>query len=190
MVLKIYSFKNSKLNRLNLFASYADYCYDVRFLQLYEGVFMLRDDLKTAMKEAMKAKDTKRLSTVRLILAAVKEKDIANRTQDGDLGDDDVMITDILAKMVKQRGDSIKAYEEAGRCELAEQERSEIAIIQDFLPQQLSGDEIAGAVAQEIEKLGAASLKDIGRVMAALKSDYAGRMDFAVASGLVKEQLG
>ena len=150
---------------------------------------MLRDDLKTAMKDAMKAKESRRLSTIRLILAAVKEKDIDNRTEDTSALDDDAMITGILSKMVKQRGDSIKAYEEAGRCELAEQERAEIEIIQDFLPKQMSDEEIDAAVKAAIEAAGASGLKDIGKVMASLKDNYAGKMDFAKASGKVKAAL-
>lgn len=151
---------------------------------------MLRDELKTAMKDAMKAKDSRRLSTVRLILAAIKDKDIDNRTEDGDLGDDDVMVTGILSKMVKQRRDSIKAYEEAGRCELAEQERSEIEVIESFLPRQMDATEIEAAVKAKITDLGADGLKDMGRVMGALKADYAGQMDFGRASGVLKAALG
>lgn len=149
---------------------------------------MLRDTLKTAMKDAMKAKDSHRLSTIRLILAAVKEQDIANRTADSD-GDDDQLVTGILAKMVKQRRDSIKMYEEAGRCELAEQERDEIGIIEAFLPRQMSESEIEVAVKGAVEELGAEGLKDMGRVMAAIKEKYAGQMDFAKASGIVKSSL-
>jgi uncharacterized protein YqeY len=150
---------------------------------------MLRDDLTHAMKEAMKSKDRLRLSTVRLILAAIKEKDIEDRTMDSADRDDDAIITDILSKMVKQRGDSIKAYEEAGRCELAEQEREEIAIIQTFLPRQLSDDELKSACEGIVSEIGAEGLKDIGRCMAALKAKYAGQMDFAKASVTVKELL-
>lgn len=149
---------------------------------------MLRDDLKDAMKAAMKAKEARKLSTVRLILAAVKERDISNRTEEA-AGDDDAMIIEILTKMVKQRRDSIKAYEEAGRCELAEQEREEVGIIQEFLPKQMSQEEVDAAVKTAIESLGAAGLKDIGRVMADLKGKYAGQMDFAAASKAVKASL-
>ncbi|UTW54947.1 GatB/YqeY domain-containing protein [Kordiimonas sp. SCSIO 12610] len=150
---------------------------------------MLRDDLTHAMKEAMKSKDRTRLSTIRLILAAVKEKDIEDRSLDNADRDDDAIITDILSKMVKQRGDSIKAYEEAGRCELAEQEREEISIIQTFLPRQLSDDELKNACVAIVSEIGAEGLKDIGRCMGALKAKYAGQMDFAKASLAVKELL-
>ena len=150
---------------------------------------MLRDELTAAMKAAMRAKETHKLSTIRLILAAVKEKDIDNRTEDSETINDDGMIIDILAKMVKQRGDSIKAYEEGGRCELAEQERREIEVIKEFLPRQLSTEEVENAAKKVIQDLGAAGLKDIGRCMASLKSDFAGQMDMALASKTVKALL-
>lgn len=149
---------------------------------------MLRDDLKEAMKAAMKAKDAKKLSTIRLILAAIKEKDIENRTED-DSGDDDAMVMGILSKMVKQRGDSIRAYEEAGRCELAEAEKAEIEIIQNFLPRQMDDGEVESAIDSAVDELGAETLRDIGRVMGALKAKYAGQMDFAAASKAVKARL-
>ncbi|SDE68111.1 GatB/YqeY domain-containing protein [Kordiimonas lacus] len=150
---------------------------------------MLRDELNQSMKAAMRAKETRKLSTVRLILAAIKEKDIELRTTDGGDRDDDAMITDILSKMVKQRRDSIKAYEEGGRCELAEQEKAEIAIIEEFLPKQMSDDEIKAACEAIVEELGAEGLKDIGRCMAAMKDKYAGQMDFAKASKTIKGML-
>jgi len=149
---------------------------------------MLRDDLKEAMKATMKAKDAKKLSTIRLILAAIKEKDIEQRTGDA-APDDDAMIINILAKMVKQRGDSIKAYEEAGRCELAENEKLEVQIIQEFLPRQMDDSEMAGAITSAVTETGAEGLRDIGKVMAILKDKYAGRMDFAAASKAVKATL-
>ncbi|WP_286828604.1 MULTISPECIES: GatB/YqeY domain-containing protein [Kordiimonas] len=150
---------------------------------------MLRDELNQSMKAAMRAKETRKLSTVRLILAAIKEKDIELRTTDGGDRDDDAMITDILSKMVKQRRDSIKAYEEGGRCELAEQEKAEIAIIEEFLPKQMSDDEIKAACEAIVKELGAEGLKDIGRCMAAMKDKYAGQMDFAKASKTIKGML-
>jgi len=150
---------------------------------------MLRDELNQSMKAAMRAKETRQLSTVRLILAAIKEKDIELRTTDGGDRDDDAMITDILSKMVKQRRDSIKAYEEGGRCELAEQEKAEIEIIEEFLPKQLSDAEIKAACEAVVADLGAEGLKDIGRCMAALKEKYAGQMDFAKASVTIKGML-
>lgn len=150
---------------------------------------MLRDDLNQAMKAAMRAKEARKLSTVRLILAAIKEKDIEMRTADGGDGDDDALITDILSKMVKQRRDSIKAYEEAGRCELAEREKEEISIIEEFLPKQMTEAEIKAAAEAVVAEIGAEGLKDIGRCMGALKSKYAGQMDFAKASVTIKGML-
>ncbi len=150
---------------------------------------MLRDELTKSMKEAMRAKEARKLSTVRLILAAIKEKDIEMRGVDAGDKDDDAVITDILSKMVKQRRDSIKAYEEAGRCELAEREKEEIAIIEEFLPKQMSEDEIKSAAEAVVAELGADGLKDIGRCMGALKSKYAGQMDFAKASVTIKGML-
>ncbi len=151
---------------------------------------MLRDDLKEAMKDAMRAKESRKLSTIRLILAAIKERDIADRTLDDDGNrDDDAIVTEILSKMVKQRRDSIKAYEEAGRCELAEQERQEITIIEAFLPAQLSDSDIKTVCEAIVAELGAAGLKDIGRCMGALKAKYAGQMDFAKASVTIKGLL-
>lgn len=150
---------------------------------------MLRDELNQSMKAAMRAKESRKLSTVRLILAAVKEKDIELRTGDNADRDDNAIITDILSKMVKQRRDSIKAYEEAGRCELAEREREEIAIIEEFLPKQMSDAEIKAACEAVVKELGAEGLKDIGRCMGALKAKYAGQMDFAKASVTIKGML-
>lgn len=150
---------------------------------------MLRDELTTSMKEAMRAKEARKLSTVRLILAAIKEKDIEMRGVDAGDRDDDAIITDILSKMVKQRRDSIKAYEEGGRCELAEREKEEISIIEEFLPKQMSDDEIKAAAETVVAELGAEGLKDIGRCMGALKSKYAGQMDFAKASVTIKGML-
>lgn len=150
---------------------------------------MLRDRLIQDMKDAMRAKNARKLSTIRLINAAIKERDIEMRTKDVVDRDDDAIITDILSKMVKQRRDSIQAYEEAGRCEMAEREKDEIVIIEDFLPKQMSADEIDAVVAKVIADLDASGLKDIGRCMAALKDQYAGQMDFAKASGKVKAAL-
>lgn len=150
---------------------------------------MLRDELTKSMKDAMRAKAARKLSTVRLILAAIKEKDIEMRGKDASEKDDDAIITDILSKMVKQRNDSIKAYEEGGRCELAEREKEEIAIIQEFLPKQMSEDEIVAAAEAVVAELGAEGLKDIGRCMGSLKAKYAGQMDFAKASTTIKGML-
>jgi uncharacterized protein YqeY len=149
---------------------------------------MLRDQLATQLKEAMKAKDTDRLGTVRLIQAAIKDRDIANRgAGKGEASDDEIL--QILAKMVKQRDESAKIYQENGRPELAAKERGEIAVIQDFLPKQLSDGEVRANIAAIIKETGAQGPKDMGKVMAALKERYAGQMDFAKASGTVKELL-
>lgn len=149
---------------------------------------MLRDDLKSAMKAAMKAKEARKLVTVRLILAAVKDRDISLRTSDAS-PDDDSMILEILAKMIKQRRDSIVAYEEGGRCELAEQEREEIGIIEGFMPRQLNEDEMKAAVTAALAETNAQGLKDMGKVMGGLKAKYAGQMDFGKAGAIVRAQL-
>ncbi|MBW8787508.1 MAG: GatB/YqeY domain-containing protein [Rhizobium leguminosarum] len=149
---------------------------------------MLRDQLATQLKEAMKAKDAERLSTVRLIQAAVKDRDIANRGIGKEQASDDEILQ-ILAKMVKQRDESAKIYEENSRPELAAKERAEITVIQDFMPKQLSDSEVRANVSAIIAEMGAAGAKDMGKVMAALKERYAGQMDFAKASATVKELL-
>lgn len=148
----------------------------------------MRDQLTTAMKEAMKAKDSLRLATVRLIQAAIKDRDIAERTAGkGELSDDAILA--LLAKMVKSREESAKIYAENGRPELAEKENAEIAVIKSFMPAQIDEAELPGIVAGVIAETGAAGLKDMGKVIALLRERYAGQMDFARASGLVKEQL-
>ncbi|MBB3355656.1 hypothetical protein FHT70_005620 [Rhizobium sp. BK049] len=149
---------------------------------------MLRDQLATQLKEAMKAKDSERLSTVRLIQAAIKDRDIANRGTGKEQASDDEILQ-ILAKMVKQRDESAKIYEENFRPELAAKERAEIAVIQDFMPKQLSDGEVRANISAIITETGAAGVKDMGKVMAALKERYAGQMDFAKASATVKELL-
>ena len=149
----------------------------------------IREDLSNAMKEAMKAKEARRLSTVRLVLAAIKDKDIASRSPTNDhITDDEIL--QLLTKMVKQREESAKIYADNARPELEAQEREEIAIISSFLPKQLSDDEIKSIVAGIIAEIGAASIKDMGRTIAVLKERYAGQMDFAKASGIVKAALG
>jgi hypothetical protein len=152
-------------------------------------LFMLRDQLTEAMKTAMREKAKARLGTIRLVLAAVKERDIAARIEDASEADDDAVILGILSKMVKQRNDSIKAYEDGGRLELAEAEREEITIIQEFLPKQLSDDEVAAAAKAAVAEVGAEGLKDMGKTIGALKAKYEGQMDFAKASKLLKELL-
>jgi uncharacterized protein len=149
---------------------------------------MLRDDINNALKDAMKARDERRVSTLRLVNSTLKNADIEARGQGkAQLGDDEIL--SVLQKMIKQRQESITLYEQGGRNELAQQERDEIAIISAYLPQQLSDDEARAAIAQAITETGAASMKDMGKVIAALKARYAGRMDFGKASPLVKQML-
>lgn len=151
---------------------------------------MLRAELNEALRAALRAKNQRRTSTLRLILAAIKDRDIASRTEGSREGVSDEDIHAILQKMVKQRQESIRHYESGGRLELAEQEAEEIDIIHEFLPRQMSEEEIAEAARGVVEEIGAASLKDMGRTMAALKERYPGRMDFAKASAAVKQILG
>jgi len=149
----------------------------------------IRETIGNALKDAVRAKDKTRTSTLRLINAAILDRDIAARTNGVDAGVSDDVVQEILAKMVKQRLESAKIYEEAGRLELAEQERAEIGVIREFMPRQLSAEEVEAACAELVKEIDAAGLKDMGRCMGALKERYAGRMDFAKASGLVKELL-
>ncbi|MCT8160921.1 GatB/YqeY domain-containing protein [Pseudoruegeria sp. SHC-113] len=150
----------------------------------------MRNEISTSLKAAMKAKDMDRLSTLRLINAAIKDKDIALRGETGEGQVSDADILGILGKMVKQRQESARAYEEGGRLELAEKERAEITVIEDFLPRQLSGDEITAAIDTAISETGAESIRDMGKVMGALKAKYTGQMDFGQVGGLLKERLG
>ncbi len=150
----------------------------------------LRDRISEDLKTAMKARDTARLGTLRLIHAAIKDRDIAARVGAKGSGDDDADIATLLAKMAKQREDSIAAFDSAGRTELAAQERAELAVIQSYMPRPMDEAEIATAVKAAIEETGADSMKDMGKVMAVLKAAYAGRMDFATASAAVKTALG
>ncbi len=149
----------------------------------------LRERINDSLKEAMKAKDARRVGTLRLINAALKDKDIAARTETSRelLGDDEIL--SLLAKMIKQREDSITAYDAGNRPELAQAERDEIAVIREFMPKQMDADEAKAAIAAVIAEVGAASVKDMGKVMSALKERYAGQMDFGKASGQVKEAL-
>ncbi|MCA8869855.1 MAG: GatB/YqeY domain-containing protein [Rhodobacteraceae bacterium] len=150
----------------------------------------MRERITNELKDAMRAKDAPRLSTIRLIQAAIKDRDIAARTDGVDQGVPDDEILAILAKMIKQRHESAKTYEEAGRLELAEKERAEILVIEEFLPRQLADDEVEAAVREVVAKTGAHSIRDMGRVMAALKERYAGQMDFGKAGSAVKRLLG
>jgi uncharacterized protein YqeY len=149
----------------------------------------MRSRINTALKEAMKAKDSARLSTLRLINAAIKDREISLRgcEEDKTVSDDDIL--GILGKMVKQRQESARAYEEGGRLELAEQEQSEILIIEEFLPRQLNDDETRAAVEKAISDAGAESIRDMGKVMGILKSKYTGQMDFGRVGPMVKDQL-
>ena len=149
----------------------------------------LREKLNEAMKEAMKAKDAKRLATVRLVLAVLKDRDIAARTETSRdlLGDDEIL--GLLAKMIKQRDESAVAFDAGNRPELAAGEREEIAIIRSFMPAQMDEAGVKAAAATVVAELGASSIKDMGKVMAALKERHAGQMDFSKASGVVKETL-
>jgi uncharacterized protein YqeY len=149
----------------------------------------LRAQFNDAMKEAMKAKDAKRLATVRLILAALKDRDIAARS-DGQrdlVGDDDILT--LLAKMIKQREESAAAFDAGNRPEMAAGEREEIAVIRTFMPAQMDDAALKDAVTKTIAEVGAASVKDMGKVMAVLKERYAGQMDFSKASAATKDAL-
>ncbi len=150
---------------------------------------MLRTQLSDALKNALRGNDKRSVATVRLILAALKDRDICARGRGNTEGIDDAEILEMFQSMIKQRRDSIGMYEQGGRCELAEREQEEIEIISRFMPEQLGDDEIRGAVTDVIGELEASSLKDMGRVMAALKDRFSGRMDFGQASSVVKENL-
>ena len=149
---------------------------------------MLRDDINSALKDAMKAGDARRVSTLRLVNAALKNADIEARGQGkGPLGEDEIL--GLLQKMIKQRHESVELYDKGGRAELAQQERDEIAIIQAYLPKQMSDDDIKAAIAAAVTETGAAGMKDMGKVIGVLRGKYAGQMDFGKASGLVKAAL-
>lgn len=150
---------------------------------------MIRPRLNDALKAAMKAKEELSVSTLRLILAALKDRDIAARSKGRTDGIPDEEVLGLLQSMIKQRRESIAAYEKGGRMDLAQKEAGEIAIIVGFLPQQMSEAEMAKAIDSVIEAVAAASLKDMGKAMAALKQQFAGQMDFAKASALVKQRL-
>lgn len=148
----------------------------------------MRDRISNDVKTAMKGGDKARLSTLRLMQAAIKDRDIANRGTGKDAASDDEILQ-LLSKMVKQREESAKAFDDGGRVELADIERAEIVVIRDFLPQQLGEAETADAVRAVIAETGAAGVKDMGKVMAVLREKYAGQMDFGKASGVVKSLL-
>ena len=149
---------------------------------------MLRDDINNALKDAMKARDKRRVSTLRLVNSALKNADIEARGHGkGPLSDDELLL--LLQRMIKQRQESVELYQKGGRSELAAQEREEIDIIAAYLPQQMSDAEMRGAIEAAVEEAGAAGMKDMGKVMAALKAHHSGKMDFAKASALVKARL-
>ena len=147
----------------------------------------IRDRLSVSLIEALKSKKPLRLGTLRLINAALKDQDIALRVENREVGDPEVLI--ILSKMVKQRQESIKAYEEGGRLELAEKERLEILIIEEFLPIQLTEDQTENAVLEAIKETGAESIRDMGKVMARLKSKHTGQINFSTVGPMVKGRL-
>lgn len=150
---------------------------------------MIREDIKAAQVAAMKAGDKARLGTIRLMLAKIKDRDIELRTGTPP-ADDDVLVVDVLQKMVKQRRESIAMYERGGRQELADAEAAEVAVIEDFLPAQLGEDEARAAIAAIVAELGATSVKDMGKVMAAVKDRHGSQLDMSKASGWVKAALG
>ncbi|UWQ15013.1 GatB/YqeY domain-containing protein [Aliiroseovarius sp. M344] len=150
----------------------------------------MRSRVNDALKSAMKNKEAARLSTLRLISAAIKDRDIAMRGSDEEVELTDADVLAILGKMVKQRQESARAYEEGGRLELAEKELSEILVIEDFLPKQLTEEETDAAVAEAIAAVEAASIRDMGKVMGELKAKYTGQMDFGKVGQMVKKKLG
>ena len=151
---------------------------------------MLRQRLNDELKAAMKSRDQRATSALRLILAALKDRDIAARTRGVTNGVDEAEIIDMLQKMVRQRQESITMFQKAARQELVDQEQGEINIIERYLHKKMSEGETNAAIAAAVEELGASSIKDMGRVMAALKERYAGRMDFAKVGAKVKQKLG
>jgi uncharacterized protein len=148
----------------------------------------MREQFNQELKQAMKAGEKRRVDTIRMINAALKDRDIEARGQGKTVSDEEILA--LLQKLVKSRQESAEIYEKAGRTDLSTQEREEIAIIQNFLPQPLSEAEVEAAISDAIAETGAASIKDMGKVVAALKGKYAGRIDFAKASSAVKAKLG
>ncbi len=150
---------------------------------------MIRDSLKAALVTAMKSGDKQRTATIRLIQSSLKNRDIELRTA-SQVPEDDVLVTEVLQKMIKQRRESIELYEKGGRAELADAEKAEIAVIESFLPAQMSEEETKAAIDSIVAETGASSVKDMGRVMAVLKERHAGQLDMSKASALVKARLG
>jgi hypothetical protein len=153
-----------------------------------QEISMIRDDIKAALVTAMKSGDKPRTAAIRLIQSAIKNRDIELRTGTAP-ADDEALVTEVLQKMIKQRRESITMYEAGGRAELAEAEKAEVAVIEDFLPRQMSEEEAKAAIDAIVTETGASSVKDMGRVMAALKERHAGAMDMSKASALVKARL-
>ena len=149
---------------------------------------MLRDDINTAVKEAMKAREERKLSTLRMVNAAIKNADIDARGQ-GKPPLSDADLLGLMQKMIKQRQESVELYDKGGRAELAAQERDEIAVISAYLPKQMSDDEVNAAIKAAIAETGAAGMKDMGKVIGVLRAKFAGQMDFGKASGMVKAAL-
>ena len=149
---------------------------------------MLRDDINNAVKDAMRAKDERKLSTLRMVNSTIKNADIDARGQ-GKPPLSDADLLGLLQKMIKQRQESVELYEKGGRAELAAQEREEIAVISAYLPKQMSDDEVKKAIADAIGETGAAGMKDMGKVIGVLRGKFAGQMDMAKASGMVKARL-
>ena len=150
---------------------------------------MLREEIKNQMKSAMLNKETDKLATIRLILAAIKDKDISSRTEESREGISDEQILSLLGSMIKQRKDSIDMYLKGNRQDLVDKEQAEIDVIYSFMPKQLSDEEVSAAISAAIAETGATGIKDMGKIMAFLKDKYAGQMDFAKASGAVKAAL-
>ena len=150
---------------------------------------MLRQELSDSLKAAMKARDSCAVSTIRLILAALKDRDIAARGNGNADGISEPEILEMLKTMIRQRRESIQSYEAGGRVDLAEQEAEEIGVIERFLPEQIEGEAMTAAIEQTVAELGAATIKDMGKTIQALKAKYAGRMDFSKASAIVKQML-
>jgi uncharacterized protein YqeY len=149
---------------------------------------MIRDDIKAAQVAAMKSGDKQRTAAIRLVLSQIKNRDIELRTSEK-APDDDALVAEVLQKMIKQRRESISMYEQGGRAELAEAEKAEVAVIEEFLPKQMDEKETRAAIDGIVTETGASSVKDMGRVMAVLKERHAGALDMSKASGLVKERL-
>jgi len=165
----------------------------LRYLERFPGLCLsmtLRNDLSDALKDAMRSKDEAAVSTIRMILAGLKDRDIAARTKGAGQPIPDTEILELFQKMVKQRQESIEMYKKGNRPDLVAKEEAEIAVIGRFMPTQLSDAEMEQVIGQTIGRTGASSIRDMGKVVAALREEYAGRMDFARASQIVKTRLG